>query len=95
MHLIQKKSLKVLPSDFIQNMCQALSKCLKQRIKVDILFFSKRIIEFEKFFLSWVQMNILKDWNTKIESAYSFMLKYSKITVCIFSVLLKTQKTFS
>ena len=26
-------------------------------------------------------MNIWKDWNAKLESAYSFMLKYSKITV--------------
>ena len=23
-----------------------------------------------------------KDWKAKLESAYSFMLKYSKITVC-------------
>ena len=27
-------------------------------------------------------MNIKKDWMAKLESAYSFMLKYSKITVC-------------
>ena len=27
-------------------------------------------------------MNIYKDWKAKLESAYSFMLKYSKITVC-------------
>ena len=27
-------------------------------------------------------MNISKDWMAKLESAYSFMLKYSKITVC-------------
>ena len=26
-------------------------------------------------------MNISKDWKAKVESAYSFMLKYSKITV--------------
>ena len=25
-------------------------------------------------------MNIQKDWKAKLESAYSFMLKYSKIT---------------
>ena len=37
---------------------------------------------FEKFFLFWVPMNIQKDRNVKLESAYSFMLKYSKITVC-------------
>ena len=24
----------------------------------------------------------MKDWKAKLESAYSFMLKYSKITVC-------------
>ena len=28
-------------------------------------------------------MIIEKDWNAKLEIAYSFMLKYSKITVCI------------
>ena len=40
----------------------------------------KCIIAFEKFFLFWVPMNIQKDWKAKLESAYSFMLKYSKIT---------------
>ena len=35
----------------------------------------------EKIFLPWVPMNIQKDWKAKLESAYSFMLKYSKITV--------------
>ena len=29
-----------------------------------------------------MQMNILKDWKAKLKSAYSFMLKYSKITMC-------------
>ena len=29
-------------------------------------------------------MNIQKDWKAKLESAYSFMLNYSKITVCIY-----------
>ena len=29
----------------------------------------------------WVPMNIYKDWKAKLESAYSSMLKYSKITV--------------
>ena len=33
-------------------------------------------------FLSWVPMNIQKDWTVKVECAYSFMLKYYKITVC-------------
>ena len=28
-------------------------------------------------------MNIKKDWNAKLEIAYSFMLKYSKITVWV------------
>ena len=42
----------------------------------------KRIIALENFFLFWVPMNIYKDWKAKLESAYSFMLKYSKITVC-------------
>ena len=39
----------------------------------------KVIIAFEKIFLFWVPMN--KDWKAKLESAYSFMSKYSKITV--------------
>ena len=28
-------------------------------------------------------MNIQKDWKAKLESAYSSMLKYTKITVCL------------
>jgi hypothetical protein len=32
-------------------------------------------------------MNILKDWKAKLESAYSFMLKYSKITVCTGTII--------
>ena len=36
---------------------------------------------FEKFFSFWVRMNTYKDWKLKLESAYSFMLKYSKIKV--------------
>ena len=27
-------------------------------------------------------MNIYKDWKAKLERAYSFIFKYSKITVC-------------
>ena len=27
-------------------------------------------------------MTILKEWKAKLESAYSFMLQYSKTTVC-------------
>ena len=42
----------------------------------------KCIIGIENFFLFWVPMNIQKDWKAKLESAYSFMLKYSEITVC-------------
>jgi hypothetical protein len=30
----------------------------------------KKITAFEKFFLFWVPMNILKDWKAKLESAY-------------------------
>ena len=43
----------------------------------------KCIIAFENFFLFWVLMNIQKDWKAKLESVYSFMLKYYKITVCM------------
>ena len=35
----------------------------------------------EKLFLFWMLIDIQKDWKLKLESAYSFMLKYSKITV--------------
>ena len=45
-------------------------------------FFQKCIIAFKKFFLFWVPMNIKKDRKAKLESAYSFMLKCSKITLC-------------
>ena len=41
----------------------------------------KRIIAFEKSFFFGVPMNIQKDWKAKLESVYSFMLKYTKITV--------------
>ena len=43
--------------------------------------FQNRIIAFEKIFLFWVPMNQNEDWKAKLESAYFFMLKYSKITV--------------
>ena len=45
----------------------------------------KCIKAFEKFFLFWVPMNI---WKAKLESGHSFMLKYSKITVC-FKILFR------
>ena len=35
----------------------------------------------KKMFLSWLPMSGQKDWKAKLESAYSFMLRYSKITV--------------
>ena len=41
----------------------------------------KYIVAFEKFFLFWVPLSMQKNWKTKLESAYSFILKYSKITV--------------
>ena len=41
----------------------------------------KSLTGIQKFFLFQVPMNIQKDWKAKLESAYSFMLKYSKITV--------------
>ena len=52
MHVIRKffgpnyffwSALKVPPSDFIKNMSQAPSKCLKQRIKVDKLDYFKNL----------------------------------------------------
>ena len=42
----------------------------------------KYLTGIQKLFLFQVPMNIQKDWKAKLESAYSFMLKYSKITVC-------------
>jgi hypothetical protein len=41
----------------------------------------KVIMVFEKLILFRVPMNISKDWKAKLESVYSSMLKYSKITV--------------
>ena len=32
--------------------------------------------------ISCIGKNVKKDWKAKLESSYSFMLKYSKITVC-------------
>ena len=43
------------------------------------------IIASEKIFLFWFHMNAQKYWKPKLESAYSFTLKYSKITACILS----------
>ena len=42
----------------------------------------KSLTGIQKLFLFLVSMNIQKDWKAKLESAYSFMLKYSKIIVC-------------
>ena len=42
----------------------------------------KSLTGIQKFFLFQVPMNIQKDWKAKLESAYAFMLKYAKITVC-------------
>ena len=54
----------------------------------------KCIIAFEKFILFWVPMNIQKDWKAKLESAYSFMLKYSKaITLCANQIICFSQRT--
>ena len=41
----------------------------------------KSLTGIQKFFLFQVPMNIQKDWKATLESAYSFMFKYSKITV--------------
>ena len=71
--------LKCFESDFNQNMSHAPSKCLKQQIlKVDKLDYFKNASQHLKI---WVTMSIQKDWKAKIESAFSFMFKYSKITV--------------
>ena len=40
-------------------------------------------------------MNIQKDWKAKLESAYSYTLKYSKITVCIIKQFLAHLKKSS
>ena len=43
------------------------------------------ICDVRKLFLFWLP--IQKDWKAKLESAYSFMLKHSKITVCAYTAL--------
>jgi hypothetical protein len=66
----------VPPSDFIKNMSQAPSKGSKQRIKVDELdCFMHHSIRKILFVLG------ADEWKAKLESAYSFILKNSKITV--------------
>ena len=91
MHVIQKffgpnyffwSALKVPPSDFIQNMSQAPSKCLRQQIDVDELDYFKTYHSILKILFWGVLMNIYKVLQAKLESANSFTLKYSKITVC-------------
>ena len=47
----------------------------------------KCIIAFEKFVLFWLSMNIQEDWRAKLEIAYSFILKYHQITVCMHKLL--------
>ena len=42
----------------------------------------KSLTQIIKLLLFRVPMNPYKDWKAKLESASSFMLKYSKITVC-------------
>ena len=46
------------------------------------------LLNFEKFFLFWVSADeYLEGLKAKLESAYSFMLKYSKITVWVVFVI--------
>ena len=86
MHVIQKKfgpnyfvwsALKVPPSDFIQNMSQAPSKCLKQRIKVD-----KTHHSIWKLLFVLGADEYLERLEGKIRECLFFYIKYSKITVC-------------
>ena len=46
----------------------------------------KSLTVIEKLFLFRVPMNPLQCWRAKLESVYSFMLKYSKIPVCVLIV---------
>ena len=70
-------AMKVPFSDFIQNVSQALSMCISMWIKVNEWNYLKNLSqELKKYFcfrFLWI--------SRKLESAYSFMLKYSKITV--------------
>ena len=59
-------------------MFQALSKCLKQWIKVDKLDYFKNASQHLKNSFVFGADDIQKHWKAKLESAYSFMLKYSK-----------------
>ena len=70
------------PSDFIQKIIRLRPSAKTADKRGKIGFFEKCVIAFEKFFLFWVAMNILKDREVKLESAYSFVIKYSEITVC-------------
>ena len=57
-------------------MYQAPSECLFKWIKVDILYF------FKKLFLFWVCMNIQKAWKAKSEMIYFSVLINQTISVC-------------
>ena len=67
--------MKVPFCDFIQKVSQALSMCISMWIK------SEQIISKIPYRNSKIPMNIYKDWKAKLESAYSFILKYFKIKV--------------
>ena len=50
------------------------------------------ICDVRKLFLFWLP--IQKDWKAKLESAYSFMFQFSKITVCLDFIFLPLQLSF-
>ena len=66
-----------MPSnDFIQNMSQALNKCLKQQIKVDNLgYFKNTILDFEKFFVVLGANEYLERLEGKIRKCLFFYAK--------------------
>ena len=77
-------ALKKPPSEFIQNRSQDPSKCLKRQIKLDKLDYSKNALQHVKNYFCFGCQWIFRRTG-KQSTAYSFMLKYSKITVCVSS----------
>ena len=77
----QITSFEILLNESIQNMYQAPSKCLNKWIKVDKLDYLKNDHTIWKIIIILGSNENLGRLEAKLESAYSFMLKYSRLKV--------------
>ena len=90
--------MKVPFCDFTQNVSQALSMCISMWIKVNKWNYLKIPHRNPKILFVLGSYEYFERLKEKLESAYPFMLKYSKITVCmrnIYSIylLVKSKKS--